>query len=910
MVRQSAQGGTQTQALAAAMVGPILLGAAQEVDEAVVNYREDDPTPLLEDDGHIKLVALSVDRSDKVSKLLERRRRGANPISALSNGNFASINIRGMLIPFVKRRFPPLVWVPQVTCRTLMDDLVAGLTVGVMAIPQAMSYAAIVGVPYVIGLYTAFVPVVVYAFLGTSRQLVVGPVAMESLLIASGLSGLLTQSECPKWYAQGKNSLKSQSQLCPEEYTALVLATTFVVGLLETVSSIFGLGVLLRFLGKPVITGFTAGSAIVIMTSQLKDVFGIKIPNSETLQEVVKNIHAEAHHTSGLCVALALAFIAYLLFHRFVTRHRVLKRYLWWLQPLGPLIVVIVGALMLGNSPYLQSKLKYVGHIPEGMPPARVPITSEMLGRVFPTAFGAFVVGDMEAIAIGKGLADKHGYSIDSTQELLAQGVANLVGSFFSCYTATGSFSRSAVNDMVGGKTQLAALISALVVMFTLLFLTSWFFWVPKFALAAIVITSVIPLVDVGSAIQLYKMSKKDFVVWLTAASLVMFLGILQGIAAGVALSLAIVIYETAKPQIIILWRIPGTTIYRNIKQESTGTFIPNVFICRLGSSLYFANAQYVKDMLLAYVTDVEDVNLTEYLVLEMTPVISMDSTACHVIHDIVSDFRSRGIEVGFAMIGNRVDKTMGKAKLKDFIGEQWLFPNVHEAVVHCLRHQYAKNQMIECGTEGATDELDVTNINVGFSNEVGFSNDMHGEDTTVFITLSHDVPMIMSEVTAIFKKSQLNIIRAQIEPLVDDGAKHIYYLRSIKSGTKLSETEITLVRKELEELIRRHNKKDDCAIRVTETAAASSPKMDLDALSRCWTCSTSPHTERIAVLERELSVMRDRLHAQGEDSTRAMDSEGRGSSRSPRRHGRDEHRASPTAWQKASKKFCCYYIA
>eukprot|EP00444_Apocalathium_aciculiferum_P006014 CAMPEP_0183391480 /NCGR_PEP_ID=MMETSP0370-20130417/6441_1 /TAXON_ID=268820 /ORGANISM="Peridinium aciculiferum, Strain PAER-2" /LENGTH=796 /DNA_ID=CAMNT_0025571201 /DNA_START=54 /DNA_END=2444 /DNA_ORIENTATION=+ len=793
------------------MVGPTRLGAAQEVEEVVVNHREDDPTPLLEDDGHIKLVSLSVDRSDMVSKLLERRRRGANPISALSNGNFATINIRAMLIPFVKRRFPPLVWVPQMTRRTLVDDLVAGLTVGVMAIPQSMSYAAIVGVPYAIGLYTAFVPVVVYAFVGTSRHLVVGPVALESLLIASGLSGLLTQSECPKWYAQGKSSLKSQSQLCPEEYTALVLATTFVVGLLETVSSIFGLGVLLRFLGKPVITGFTAGSAIVIMTSQLKDVFGIKIPNSETLQEVVKNIKAEAHHTSGLCVALALTFIAYLLFHRFVTRHRVLKRYLWWLQPLGPLIVVIVGALMLGNSPHLQSKLKYVGHIPEGMPPARMAITSEMLGRVFPTALGAFVVGDMEAIAIGKGLADKNGYSIDSTQELLAQGVANLVGSFFSCYTATGSFSRSAVNDMVGAKTQLAALISALVVMFTLLFLTSWFFWVPKFALAAIVITSVIPLIDIGSAMQLYKMSKKDFVVWLTAASLVMFLGILQGIAAGAALSLAIVIYETAKPQISILWRIPGTTIYRNIKQESTGTFIPNVFICRLGSSLYFANVVYVKEMLLKYVEDLSDANNIEYMVLEMTPVVSVDYSASLVLEGVVRDFRRKGIELAFAMVGTRVRTSMARTGLLDVIGEKWFFNTVNEAVNYCLKHQRMKSTAaavqndIEAPSKGDSKELPAVDSQyslVLLGSELSISNDMNSNHTVVFMNLEGDRPDVIADFLHRLKDMGFLLKGAHAEQFEAVSWRHRYFVQSSETGSKLSAEEVRRLRAGLGELL------------------------------------------------------------------------------------------------------------
>lgn len=243
------------------------------------------------------------------------------------------------------------------------------------------------------------------------------------------------------------------------------------------------------------------------------------------------------------------------------------------------------------------------------------------------------------------------------------------------------------------------------------------------------------------------------------------------------------------------------------MKQESRGSFIPHVFICRIGSSLYFANASFVKDMILAYVEDLEDVNPTEYMVIEMTPVVSVDSTACHVIKDIVNDFRNRGLQVAFAMVGNRVEKTMRKAGLRSFIGEQWFFPTVEEAVIYCIKHQHAKKMKAAQNSmeDTDTDAIDITSIKVHAGNEIGFSNDLHASCSMVFVNLVKDVPMIMSDLTAVFRRNHITIIRAQIDPLEDSGAKHIYFIKSIKSGSKLNELETQRVREDLEVVLQKH---------------------------------------------------------------------------------------------------------
>ncbi|CAJ1393858.1 unnamed protein product [Effrenium voratum] len=701
-------------------------------------------------------------------------------------------------------------WAPALTFRKVRADLVAGLTVGVMVIPQSMSYGAIAGLPYINGMYSACVPTLVYAFFGQSRQLAVGPVAMVSLLVEAGLNGNLG----PECNEPGK----AQYEVCTAEYVGLACLTAMVVGAMQILASVLKLGFLVTFLGHPVISGFTSGAAIIIGLSQLKYILGFDIPKSQYIYDTILNVALNIEQTKGMPLLLGLVWLAYLILNKkMAAKFKSLRM----LAPMGPLISCVVGSVLLWAFPVLidEYHVKYVGEVPSGIFPISIDSWDfQKVPIVLGTAVSSCLIGYMESIAIGKNLAATNGYDIEAGQEMLAIGIANLVGAAFSCYPVTGSFSRSAVNNSTGAMSQLSGVITAVVMFCTLMFLTPLFYYLPKFALAAIVMNSVIPLVAFGEARHLFNVKKHDFILWCTAFIGTLFLGVLMGIMVAVGLSLIIVIYESARPQITILWRIPGTSIYRNMKQESAGTFIQNVFIARIGSSLYFANASFVKDMLLAHVNDLEEVNKTQYVVLEMTPVISIDATAVHVIKDVVNDFRMRGLQVAFAMVGNRVEKTFRKAGLKRFIGDQWFFHTVEEAVQYCVKHQHAKRRQEGSRSRAASgvlgqddggksgDELDVTSIQVHCGNEIGFSNDLHASCSMVFISLVTDVPMIMSEIANVFKKNHITIIRAQIDPANDDaGAKHIYFVRSLKSSAKLNNLEIARVREDLEVILRRH---------------------------------------------------------------------------------------------------------
>jgi sulfate transporter 4 len=816
------------------------------------------------------VAALSDEKSQEAARLLQARRKQRHPVRAYvrnfqcsDDGEEKPKRKQEPNTLAIFRFLPILTWAREITARTLKADLVAGLTVGVMVIPQSMSYASIAGLPYRYGLYSACVPTFVYAFLGQSRQLAVGPVAMVSLLVEAGLRGQLSEEQCPGWTESSK---QTQYEMCPDEYVKLAFLTSVVVGIMQILSAVLKLGFLVSFLGHPVTSGFTSAAAIIIGLSQAKYMLGYDIPKSQYVHDTFINIFSGIHKTKPMALLLGATWLICLILNKKVSQKY--KR-LFFLGPIGPLVSCVVGTLLLWLIPdlYEEYGVSYVGTVPDGLFPfSLLDLRIADLGKVMPTALTACLIGYMESIAIGKNLAAKHGYEIEAGQELLALGVSNLVGGIFSCYPVTGSFSRSAVNNSTGALTQLSGLITSLIMLLTLIALTPLFYYLPKFALAAIVMNSVIPLVALSEARKLWHVKKQDCALWFVAFFGTLFLGVLMGICIAVIVSLVIVLYESVRPQLTILWRIPGSTIFRNVKQESSGVFVPNVFICRIGSSMYFANASFVKDTLLEMVSDLEEVNPTEYIVLEMTPVVSIDSTAVHVIEDIVSDFRSRGIQTAFAMVGNRVEKTLRRAKAQDHIGEQWFFPTVNDAVHYCYRHQRAKRKKglssgdVEITTLSKSEALKMTQSSHG--NEIGFSNDLHHDCTMVFVSLQTDVPMIMSDITAVYKRNKITIIRAQIEPADDDGAKHTYYVKSVKgkgdTPSKLQEAEIERLREEMDAVISRHLPKEKGGSNLNGTIGTRDPS---NAVHR----EDSPSHDRMRKLEDSQHTIQQQLDRQME---------------------------------------------
>ena len=499
----------------------------------------------------------------------------------------------------------------------------------------------------------------------------------------------------------------------------LVFVAMFFVGLIQFGAAICRLGFLINFLGHPVISGFTSGAAITIGLSQFKFWLGISIPKSQYCHETIKAICTKVLRGKAHWMPFLLGVITYYMLKGVKELATKKPKTFGWMKPLGPLIICTLSLVMmiipgLGDTLRDDYGVQTIGLVPSGLPPFTLPRVlrdvPSKASTVLPTAISAALIGFMESIAIGKSIAAKHGEELSAGKELGAIGLANLIGSFAAGYPVAGSFSRSAVANSTGAKTPLAGLVTGLFVMLALVILPSFIRKLPKFVLATIVISSVVNLVAIGEAKHLWKVRKLDFMLWVIAFLGTLFAGVLYGLIIAVGMSLIVVLYESVRPQISVLWKLPGTAIYRNVKQgESPGQFVKGVLVVRVGASMYFANVAYIKDTIIELCRQVED---TKYVVVEMTPVTSVDSTALHMLEDLFADMRRKGVEVCLASIGSRVEETLRLAGVQRKCGYEWFHDNVAHAVEFCIRHAAAHKAVV--GRLEDIDSLDMTEPSQG----------------------------------------------------------------------------------------------------------------------------------------------------------------------------------------------------
>ncbi|KAG7033023.1 Sulfate transporter 4.1, chloroplastic, partial [Cucurbita argyrosperma subsp. argyrosperma] len=551
----------------------------------------------------------------------------------------------------------------------LQSDLLSGITIGIMLVPQAMSYAKLAGLQPIYGLYSGFLPLFVYAFFGSSRQLAVGPVALVSLLVSNVLGGIVNSSE--------------------ELYTELAILLALMVGVLECVMGLLRLGWLIRFISHSVISGFTTASAIVIGLSQVKYFLGYDVSRSSKIVPLIESIIAGADGFLWAPFIMGSVILAVLQIMKHLGKTR---KHLRFLRVAGPLTAVVMGTTLAKvlNLP----SISLVGDIPQGLPKFSVPRSFEHVKSLIPTAFLITGVAILESVGIAKALAAKNGYELDSNQELFGLGVSNVVGSFFSAYPTTGSFSRSAVNHESGAKTSLSQIVTGIVMGGALLFLTPLFEHIPQCALAAIVISAVITLVDYDEAIFLWRINKKDFLLWVITAITTLFLGIEIGVLIGVGVSLAFVIHESANPHMAVLGRLPGTTVYRNIQQYPEAYTYNGIVIVRIDAPIYFANTSYISDRLREYEVEVDrstgrgpDVERVYFVVIEMAPVTYIDSSAVQTLKDLYQEYKLRDIQIAISNPNRDVLLTFSRSGVVELIGKEWFFVRVHDAVQVCLQH-------------------------------------------------------------------------------------------------------------------------------------------------------------------------------------------------------------------------------
>jgi len=494
--------------------------------------------------------------------------------------------------------------------------LLAGITVAVLLIPQGMAYALIAGLPPIYGLYAALTPQIVYAVLGTSRQLAVGPVAMDSLLVAAGLGAL--------------------SLVSPSQYIQLAIALALIMGGIQFLLGLFRMGFIVSFLSKPVISGFTSAAAIIIGLSQLKHLLGVPLAQSNKLHVFIRSIleSETVVHLPTLLIGVASIILI-----------TTIKR--WNSKIPSALIAVIIGILWVYFGQQDKAGVAVVGNIPSGMPSFTLPdLDWETVQTLLPIALTIALVAYMEAISVAKAVQEKHkNYEVNPNQELIALGASNIIGSLFQSYPTTGGFSRTAVNDQAGAKTGVAALTSALVVAVILAFFTHWFYFLPKAVLGAIIIVAVVNLLDFNYAARLYKSRKDEFLVLLLTFLLTLFVGITQGILFGILFSLLLLVYRTSKPHHAFLGRIGTTNYFKNIERFPNEVVIrEDLIILRFDAQLFFGNIQYFKKLVFDAVG--KNKGKVKGFVINARAINYIDSTATEQLIDVVKKLQQNGIRV------------------------------------------------------------------------------------------------------------------------------------------------------------------------------------------------------------------------------------------------------------------------
>ena len=547
--------------------------------------------------------------------------------------------------------FPILDWLPKYKKAHFSGDFFAGLTVGVMLIPQGMAYAMLAGLPPIFGLYAAFVPQLVYAFTGTSRQLAVGPVAMDSLLVAAGLSVL------------------SISRI--EDYISMAVFLALFMGGIQLLLGLLRMGFLVQLLSKPVISGFTSAAAIIIGMSQFKHLLGVQVPSNNQLHRLLIDLFGQLGQTN--LFALGLGIVAMAIIWGF-------KK--WKPKFPGILVAVVLSILTVWLTRWDLQGLRIVGEVPQGLPDFQLPLFDPALFKtLLPTALTLALIAFLEAVSVAKAIQEQHkDYEINANQELRALGLSNIIGSFFQSYPTTGGFSRTALNYFAGAKTGLSFLISAGVVATTLLFLTPLFYYMPLTVLAALVIVAVSSLIDLKYPLVLFKTRMDEFVLLSFTFLTTLFVGITHGILLGVVLSLVLLLYRISNPHFAILGRIKGSNLYRNIKRfASEVEDRDDLIIIRFDAQLFFGNRDFFKKTLLEVL--LEKQATLKGLILNAESINYIDSSALDTLLAIARTLKEKNIRFMIAGAIGPTRDILLKKEVQKAIGTDNFFVSTTHAV-------------------------------------------------------------------------------------------------------------------------------------------------------------------------------------------------------------------------------------
>lgn len=513
-----------------------------------------------------------------------------------------------------------LTWLKGYRRELLAGDLGAGVLVVLMLVPQGMAYALVAGLPPVAGLYASILPALAYALFGSSMVQSVGPMAITSLMTATSLAALAPSGS--------------------ELYGAMAAQMALISGVVLVLCGLLRLGFLSSFLSRPVMSGFTSGAALVIAASQLKVLLGGPLTAINPTAAAI-----------GL-LSLLLLWLARSQLGRQLQRLGLAAKSADMLSKLAPAAILLLATLLVWQQDWQHAGVALIGPIPAGLPTLGLSLSLEQVRNLLAPSlligFMVFLSGQSAAVT----LAQRRGERINTNQELLGLGAANVASALSGGFPVTGSISRSAVNYAAGANTPLASVITALLLAVLLLTPNAWLAWLPLPALAATIIIAVFGMLDVTTPREAWRYDRADAVAWLVTFSGVLLLGVEEGVMLGVVLSLGTVIWRASRPHIAVLGRLPGSEHFRNIERYAAETH-PQIVLLRIDAGVFFGNAELISDHVLQTLT-----GETRHLVLVMTAINLIDTTGLYALAELNQSLAARGIKLHLAEVkGPLMDK-------------------------------------------------------------------------------------------------------------------------------------------------------------------------------------------------------------------------------------------------------------
>jgi len=557
------------------------------------------------------------------------------------------------LIHWILRYLPILQWLPKYQFSWLRADIVAGLTVWAVMVPESMAYAGIAGVPPLVGLYTVPIPLIAYAIFGTSRTMVIGPDSATAL-ISMGTVGAVVASH------------SGATQVA--EFVAITSALALIVGVIFLVLGLARMGWVANFIPAPVMKGFIQGLVWVTIIGQIPKLFGISGEHGNFFEQLFAII-PDLANANPVTTALGLGSLA-LLF--------LIKAYVPKLPAaLTVLVMSIVVVAMFGLS---AQGVDIVGKVEPGLPVLAMPnFNMSQLELLIPGALAIVLLGYAETLGAAKAASAKSGGTIDPNQELVSHGPANIGSAFSGGFVVVGSLSKTSVSMGAGGKTQMASLIHAGFIILTLMFLLPLFTNLPHAALAAIVIHAMLGLLDFAYLKKLWQQSRIELSVAMVAYLAVMVIGVLPGMGLGVALSILILIYRATSPNSAVLGRVAGANAFHDISLRPNLETIPGQLVFRFDASLFFASANHFEEALMARINSAEEP--VREVLIDAETINLIDSTATEMLVKLQSDLKTKGIALAFSRVRDPVKDKMGLAGVVDVVGAEHFYDTLIEGV-------------------------------------------------------------------------------------------------------------------------------------------------------------------------------------------------------------------------------------